>query len=94
MTEPRVLIVQPVAGRVHPSTEELVRTLGARPGWTLLRSFFLTRPALIVENAVLRQQLNVLKRSVPRAKLKERPDGPVVSRAVLGGLHHVYRRAG
>ena len=37
--------------------------------WSLLRSFFLTQSALIAENAVLRQQLNVLKRSVPRAKL-------------------------
>ena len=40
--------------------------------WITLRSFFLTQPALIAENVILRQQLGVLKRSVPRARIKPR----------------------
>lgn len=37
MTAPG-LVIQPVAGRVHPQTEDLVRELGRR-GWAVMRAF-------------------------------------------------------
>ncbi len=46
---------------------------------------------LRTENAVLRQQLIVLKRSaIPR---RVNSGGDIVAKPALGGLHHSYRRA-
>jgi hypothetical protein len=50
-----------------------------------LRAFFTSRADLAAENAMLRQQLVVLQRSVI---------GPnkLISTPILGGLHHCYQR--
>jgi hypothetical protein len=67
-----------------------------------------SRTDLMVENAMLRQQLIVLKRQIKRPqhqgvgqRIPEQYDlkrskptrGQVRSKAILGGLHHSYSRA-
>ena len=72
----------------------------------LVRVLSADRARLAFENVVLRQQLNVLRRSynesrchmaldgdAPKTRERKHTDGPIVAKPILGSLHHRYSRA-
>ena len=52
--------------------------------WAFLRAFFASRAALAAENVMLRQQLIVVQRSVPRPKLTGRKRKRISGKLVSG----------
>ena len=58
---------------------------------SLLRAVVQSRSDLVAENLLLRQQL-ALRLATPSPATRP-VAGPIRSRPVLGGLHHIYERA-
>lgn len=78
-------------GRVHRHLLKWTRSTSRSLLAGTLTDLARTKSDLLVENALLRQQLILLRRQV-KGPACTKADQMILALPVLGGLHHEYRR--